>query len=290
MKNLSYLILFSMLILSSCKKEDEVELIPNNIAPPDETIEQVTLSNYVNKLYIGILGRKATDSENTAGLKIITDGNASIASRTELVNLVLANSEYYTNEFYKMRADYLDGADSADMQQVVETFTFALTTTTNELYKEFFQTAIDGIEPLMSLEDDLKNGQKNTIEAHKIIVNNYIYDELNMGSENFIVSLFQNFLLRYPTTSELESGKNIVDGASDIIFLTTANSKSELIDIFFNSTSYFEGQVRINFLRFLYREPTASEVSTLTSLYISNKDYKALQTYILTTDEYLGIE
>ena len=32
-----------------------------------------------------------------------------------------------------------------------------------------------------------------------------------MGTENFVVAMFQHFLLRYPTDSELESAKDMVD-------------------------------------------------------------------------------
>ena len=87
----------------------------------------------------------------------------------------------------------------------------------------------------------------------KIVVDNLIYDEINMGAENYVVSLFQNFLLRYPTAVELESGVAIFGGVPGILFTSSAKNKDELINVFFDYAEYYEGQVRINYLRFLYR-------------------------------------
>ena len=53
-------------MLISCDKTEEV-YIEGNVAPPDETIENVIIENYLNKLYISLLGRKATDEEFSAG-------------------------------------------------------------------------------------------------------------------------------------------------------------------------------------------------------------------------------
>ncbi len=110
-----------------------------------------------------------------------------------------------------------------------------------------------------------------------------------MGSLNFVVSLYQNFLRRYPTENELNNGIVMVDGDFAIVFQQSGNSKSDFINIFFASNDYFEGQVRDLYLRYLFREPTSSESATLTIQYKNSKDYKALQRTILATNEFIGI-
>lgn len=290
MKKVVLLILCTGLLFSSCKKEEETVVVTGNVAPDDETIEDVVVSNYVQKLYISLLGRKSTDAEKDAGIAALKATNVSVESRNTLVSGIIAQEAYFDNEYGIMRADFLHNADSASFQESKIVYEFALTLTVNPIEIAFIQDALERIEPLIALEGNLKNGAESIKEAHEIIVNNIIYDEVNMGAENYVVSLFQNFLLRYPTVAELESGVDIYRGVPGILFTTSAKNKDELIEVFFDYGEYYEGQVRINYLRFLYREPTDDEIVLLANQYLSSGDYKDLQKYILSLDEYAGLK
>jgi hypothetical protein len=290
MKKVVLLILCTGLLFSSCKKEEETVVVTENVAPDDETIEDVVVSNYVQKLYISLLGRKSTDAEKDAGIAALKATNVSVESRNTLVSGIIAQEAYFDNEYGIMRADFLHNADSASFQESKIVYEFALTLTVNPIEIAFIQDALERIEPLIALEGNLKNGTVSIKEAHEIIVNNIIYDEVNMGAENYVVSLFQNFLLRYPTVAELESGVDIYRGVPGILFTTSAKNKDELIEVFFDYGEYYEGQVRINYLRFLYREPTDDEIVLLANQYLSSGDYKDLQKYILSLDEYAGLK
>ena len=118
---------------------------------------------------------------------------------------------------------------------------------------------------------------------------NYFYDQINMGTENFVVSMFQNFLYRYPTDDELTQSKQIVDGFEGVVFLQTGHTKDDFLTIFFGCNNFFEGQVRDLYLRYLFREPTSVEMSDKASIYKNSLDYKALQKSILASNEYAGI-
>jgi len=265
-------------------------MVAGNVAPDDETIEHVIVSNYVQKLYIALLGRKATDVEQEAGINSLKLTDVSMESRSALIESILDKEEYYKNEYAIMRADLLSNADSSAMAQAKSTMEFALTLTSNPIEINYWQEQLLKIEPLIALEGNLLNKSKSIKEAHEIIVYNYIYDEINMGSENFVVSLFQNFLLRYPTATELNAGVNIDEQKSDVIFLNAINNREKLIDVFFDYVEYYEGQVRINYLRFLYREPTDDEIVLLVNQYKSTGDYEVVQKYILSLDEYAGLK
>ena len=45
------LFLFAIVIIASCTKVEDV-LVDGNIIHPDNTIENTTIENYINKLYI----------------------------------------------------------------------------------------------------------------------------------------------------------------------------------------------------------------------------------------------
>ena len=110
-----------------------------------------------------------------------------------------------------------------------------------------------------------------------------------MGTENFVVSMFQHFLYRYPTDDELTQSKQIVDGFEGVVFLQTGHIKDDFLNIFFGCNNYFEGQVRDLYMRYLFREPTSVEMSDKAASYKKSLNYKALQKEILSTNEYAGI-
>lgn len=128
------------------------------------------------------------------------------------------------------------------------------------------------------------------IGLHRRLSYNSYYDFVNMGTENFVVSMFQNFFLRYPTLSELERGKKMVDGKPAVLLGKKGSSKSDFVDILFKSTDYFEGQVRKLFLRSLFREPTSEEMVFYTRSLKASRDLKALKKQVYSLDEYVGLE
>jgi hypothetical protein len=121
-------------------------------------------------------------------------------------------------------------------------------------------------------------------------VNNYFYDQVNMGTENFVISTFQNFLFRYPDSTELSRAKLMVDGLSSTSFFQIGQTKYDYIHIFFNSTDYYEGQVRYVFKKYLFREPSPAEIAYYADMYKSSNSFKNMLKEILSLDEYAGIE
>ena len=282
----------SVAFWTSCSKDEELVAITGNVAPPDETIEEVVVSNYIQKTYIALLGRKPVETEQESSIAQLKAANLSHSSREAFVANVLSSNEaeYHESEFTRMTSEYLNGLDSADFASDKAILEFAITLTTNPLEIALYEHEIMRLDILIGLEARLKSKSVNIVESHQILVDNFEYDQINMGTENFVVSLFQNFCHRYPTVYELTEGKNMVDGKSALLFAKEGKSKSELISIFFNHAEYFEGEVRTNFLRFLYREPTNDEIALLAPKYQQDQKYEDLLKYILTLDEYVGIK
>ena len=76
---------------------------------------------------------------------------------------------------------------------------------------------------------------------------------------------------------------------SGTLFLQTGLSKNNLLDIFFASDDYYEGQVRQYYKRFLFRSPTSAEMGAATQQYKLTGDFEQMQITILATNEYIGI-
>ena len=281
------LFLFSILIIASCSKVEEV-VVNGNIIPPDTTIENTTIENYINKLYISTIGREPTEAEFTTDFNLLRNANLSQKSREIVIDGILNKAEYFNNLFKLESANILNGVDTNMINERVYIYNFLLTTVSgfDSIY------VVYELERMLTFQQALPELNAGTItntELYKRMVNNKFFDEINMGTENFVVAMFQHFLLRYPTDSELVSAKDMVDGNNATLFFETGNGKNDFLDIFFTSNEYFTGQTNILFNRYLFRNPSSEESVNYSLDYINTGDYKSLQKRILSSDEFIGL-
>jgi hypothetical protein len=273
--------------MASCKKEEVI--VPDNVPPPDHTIDSTTIDVYINKTYITILGREPIGNEKSDARQILKQNNFSADNRKQYLNNLFIGNDYYRTAYNIARTEYLRNIDSGDMVNQLNTFQLLLSQPQYAPYYAQINHEIDRIIDLRESYNDMVAGTIDQRGLYRRCINNYFYDQFNMGTENFVVSSFQNFFFRYPTDSELDEGKRMVDGFNAVIFLEIGNTKDDYLDIFFNSNDYYEGQVRYIFNKFLFREPSSSEVAFYGNIYKTSNNYKLLQKEILSTDEYAGI-
>lgn len=282
------LMLLAVFVISACNKREEV-VIPNNQPPPDSTINTVTKENYVNRLYISILGRKCTQAEFDESYNILIANELSVDSRKQVFDLIAAKPGYYERILKINETDLLNSSDSIDYANQMTLYNLLLQNPAYQSIWPFINYEKPRLQKMIDVLNDLKSGTANVVELHKRCVYNYIYDGINMGSLNFVAAMYQDFFYRYPSQSELDAGIKAVDGVPSTVFFQTASNKEEFMDLFFASDNYFEGQVRDLFSRYLFREPTSAEQTFFSERYKSNMDYKAFQRDILTLDEFVGI-
>ena len=65
-----YLALILLLGIAACTKT-ETNVVPNNVPPPDHTIDSATIVIYLNKTYINMLGRKPVGAEEGAAMALL---------------------------------------------------------------------------------------------------------------------------------------------------------------------------------------------------------------------------
>ncbi len=280
--------LCAILLLSSCG-EKEI-WIKDNVPPPDLTVEDIVIENYIQKCYISLLGRKAIPDELNEAFELLRENPRDDATRKQFVEDLVLHPLYFKNEINTIRGDYLNGVDSTEIANQIAIFEFIITTTNNEFEIELFENEIIRLQNLQNAAKSWEDGEITTTELHIITVNNSFYDDINMGSENYVVSLFQNFAFRYPTVAELNAGKSLFDGAPSVFLLQSGKNKNDLQNIFFGSTQYYEGVVATLFQRYFYRNPTSFEVELYSKPLIEEKNYTSLQVKLLASKEYMGIK
>lgn len=282
------LFLLMVVLATGCKK-DEI-IIEDNTAPPDSTVSTLILENYVAKCYISLLGRDPSEVEEQSAVNLLRNANMSVASRKEMIDVILTDNEYRDKILEYNSVKLLNAAfDTSEIQIQLFIYNSLLDDPQYAPFYDLINEIIDNLETLAATPDDFRNGTIGMQEMHRRLVTNDIYDQINMGSFNFVLSLFNNFLFRDPTQEEHDAGITMVDGFVAVLFYETGNSKEECIDIFLSSDDYFEGQVRELYLRYLFREPTSEEQSYHAIRYRDSDNYERLQKDILSTDEFAGI-
>ena len=285
MRNL--LFLFFILIISSCTKIEDV-IVDRNTHPNDPTIENTVIENYVNKLYISTIGREPTPFEFDDNFETLREANLSQQSREIVIDKVLEKEEYFNNFFKIESANILNGVDTAMINERYYLYKYFLMNASgfDSIYIGY---EFERLSVLKQALPDFNAGIITNTELYKRMVNNNFFDEINMGTENFVVAMFQHFLLRYPTGSEVENAKTMVDDGNATVFFETGNGKDDFISIFFSSDEYYTGQTSILFNRYLFRNPSSEESVNYSLDYINTDDYKSLQRRILSTNEFIGL-
>lgn len=275
-------------IFASCNKTEDI-IVDGNVPPPDHTIDSSTIQIYINKAYINILGREPLAAEKSSAIAQLSGNNFSITNRKVFVESLISKPDYYRNQYNIARVEFLQNLDSTEIEGQIYLFQTLLGQPQYAPFYDILNYEVGRLQTLKTTVNDLESGVINRMGMLKRCVNNYFYDQINMGTENFVVSTFQNFFFRYPTTSELTSGKMMVDGGNAILFLEIGKSKSDYINIFFNTDDYYEGQVRYMFKKYLFREPSSAEINYYAGVYKSN-GYSTLQQEFFSLEEYAGTE
>lgn len=270
--------------LLSCERE-VLNPIDGNSPPVDPTVSYEQRNQYIERVYITLLGRKPTDIEHTQARLIIDLNPLDTAQRGAFVRSLQALRKADVQRWTEVRGELLEGTDTAEISRNIMSLVLLQQGAPPE-QKPLYQAEIDRLSRIEYAADSLHADAYSMVELHRHAVDNLIYDDINMGTENFVVSVFDHFLYRYPTQVELAAGKRIVEGFQDVLFLQMGQGKSDFLDIFFSSAAYREGQVRYVFTNYLFREPTSSELMQFQSEFDQTNNFETLQRAMIITDEY----
>lgn len=282
-------LLFFVLLLcvSGCKQKTwEVVEVSKEIKGADPTASIFQIEAYIYNIYIGLTGRKPSTSEFQEARKLLIGSQADRISRVAFVRSIFDKEEFYFNLYDLMRKDVMEDTDTITIREEYEEAVQRLSDPGYQSQWARYEEIKQEYEMLMQSVPDLKADQMGLTGLYRRGVDNDIYDEINMGSENFVVSNFTFFLGRYPTEQELAEGKKMIDSRSAMLFLQSGNNKHDFLNIFFQSLDYKEGLIRRLFERYLYRAPSAYERDIYIERLGEDKEYKELIVALFSSDEY----
>ena len=255
--------------------------------PVDSTITAVEQSNYITRLHIILLNRKPSQSEAEVTLSQLQIDPYDVTLRSAIVANLQAKPEATFVLFQGLCNRYLDGADTADIRQDRDYYQNRANNANNQSSQTYYQGLADRMSELYMVPFWLGWGTASYDDVQQIIVDNSIYDEINMGTENFCVSLFQNYFLRYPTLVELVEAKTMVNGKAGMLFGINGDSKSDLLDIFFSQNEYRQGVIQGLFQQYLLRNPNLYEANQTMQQLVNGMTFLQLQNQILSSHDYI---
>lgn len=286
MRNIVFFSAFTILLLvshTSCSRS----VIPVNQLPADSTITDIELEGYVNRSHIAILNRKPTNSELVSHLsQLAVDRYNRDIRRTYIEGLQSTTDSKWVA--WKYLSDRLiEGTDTSYFTQRTDQLDYLISTTSNPTYKIYLIEQRNRLSHAIRVANGWAAGDSAYTTMTMWMIQLPIYDEINMGTENFVVSTYNHFYHRYPSQNELLEASKMVDGAYGNLFGSNANSRLAFLKIFFEQDEYLQGLVISNTEMYLLRNPTPVESFEYTTKLKAEWDFLDLQNELLSSLEYV---
>ncbi len=300
------LVILIPLLFTYCKKKDpKIEERLDNDAPYYDKIPRVKIENYVNRLFIDIIGREPFDSEMQVETDNLIASSLALSTREALILKLQTDQTYRagdssyaiaaSNRIYDLMTTRLcEGFTSNDFMGEYGISQFArLSDSLSGNWAGFYAAKANSEAILAAATAKWKWYHKEiTIEDYcTILINNsvtFTKTDSYMGNEdNTIKYTFNDLLFRQYTLDEFKVSRDmILMGKSGLLFGKTGHSKGDYMNILTHSNEFYEGTVKWLYKTFLVRLPSTEEIVPLMATLPVDKDIIKIQRNILKTDEY----
>lgn len=286
--------------LVSCRPEHFT--YTENPIPPYEEISTILVQNYVNRLYIDLIGREPTDAEMERDVNALESDSLRPEARlmvidalvhgTDSTNQIPYTVQYHEKLYTDLKARFLEGASDAVLNERYGVLRGqAINDSINGNWASYSlnQAAAERLEAVLECPEALMSGEIDIREACKRMIWNAIYDQINMNSFNFVNAAFDDLYQRFPTQAEFDLSYNIVEyNMAEILFGISAYNKPSFIDAMLLNSEWNEGMVRWQFRGLLARDPSDEEVLDGLDEFSLGLFVSDIQRFIIMSDEYAG--
>lgn len=293
-------LLLACVIIYGCSKSDNDGINQRRI-PRYDKISQLKVENYVNRMFIDLVGREPTDSELVANTAFLMADTLKISARTALAVRLQTdttplstegegtyNNEYYTwfYENYKARF-FKEFSDDEFIAYILDDTKQDSARIETELGREKIHLVLERMRNILRSKELYQNHEMNIREMTAIFINNKMFDTINMKTANFIYGVFDNLFFRRPSPQEFNTSFDIIDYNQTRAFWgKAASNKDEYIDIIVNSNEFLNGMVDYVYLSLMARRANSIEMEYAVSKLAEDNDVARLQRQIIITDEY----
>ncbi|MEM8886731.1 MAG: hypothetical protein AAGD28_02015 [Bacteroidota bacterium] len=298
-----YSIILFCFLLGACQEPGEVIFVPDNTPPPYAGVDELTVQNFINRAYIDLIGREALDSEMDKDLAYLQLRELDpLAIDTFLQKLqrdttVRSGGMSYRQAwawqlYVRAKARIIEGEaddeiefDISQLEQKYEKDSLL----GNEIGMAFAEQEILKLEALLGAAQEIEASNMSMSELYRRMIHNEIYDEINMGSFNYVNATFDDLFFRFPTQAEFEAGFDVIEfNRSRIVLGENCQSKREYAEVLSSSREFHEACIEADFLSFLGRSASHEEMLELLPVLFVEQDYERVQRIIMKNKDYAG--
>jgi hypothetical protein len=300
------LIFLTMLSFISCKKKDpKTELVLNNTAPYYNAVSRVKVENYVNRLFIDVIGREPTDAEMALETNNLIANNLEISKRELLIIKLQSDSTYRAgdssyaiaanNRIYDLLTIRLcEGFGEAEFMSEFGPLKLGITIDSiNGNWASYYakRKKADAIYAAAKARWAYYHNKIEIEDYCAILINNdatFTKTLSYMGNEdNTIKYTYNDLLNRQYSQVEFTTARNmILNEQSGILFGKSGHNKGDYFTIITHCNEFYESTVYWLYKTYIARAPSVEEtISAMINLPI-DKDIFKIQRNILKTDEY----
>jgi hypothetical protein len=291
-------------LLTSCNK-DESEVVPDNTAPVYNGVPTVSVQNYVNRLFIDLIGREPLDTEMDIEVAALKSAELGAGAREALVTKLMTNTDFiqgdssYRNAYYRRlyelcKARTMEAASDAEIDFYIGLETFGALSDSLAGDSAAFAKHMNEIAKMERVKTSWQEYMAGSIECDELLkrmIFNRVYDEINMNSFNYINASFDDLFQRYPTQSEFDDSYNMVDANQpSVLFGQSGTNKKDYADILVETQEFYEGMIRWCYTTYLAREASTAEVYQIMNSFWTDHDLQKVQKGLLITDEYANFD
>lgn len=291
---------FCFLLICSCSKKEE-KIVSGNVPKNYEDVPTVKIENYINRIYIDLLGREPLNTEKIRDVALLRDGKLGFEIRKQLITRLMTDSifvpgdssykrAYYQRLYDLSKARLLEGAEDGEFESQIGISQFSLLSSRlvgDSIGVFAAMTTIDRCKNVLRSRRSYQLGLININQLYAYMLDNPIYDVINMNTLNFVNASFDDLFFRFPIRDEFSIAFDIIEtGDGGSLFGGFASNKAEYCQLLVNSREFHEGMIKWCYLTLIGREPTTQETYNLMVDYYPTKNLQKVQTLILMTDEY----
>ncbi|MFN4123579.1 MAG: hypothetical protein ACK4GL_09795 [Flavobacteriales bacterium] len=299
MKRFFYVLVGCLILFSSC--QEEIVVMPDNQIPDYSKVPTVKIRNYVNRIFIDLIGREPNNIEMDQEVARLRSANLSNESRKSLIEMLMSSTEYvegdssyqlaYFKRIYELsKIRFLEGASDQYIQDERNIFL------QRYLSDSLGGNMVSASEALLEA-NNLKNvvesrlryqqGEINIMQMYAYMLQNSIYDFINMNAFNFVNAAFNDLLFRFPTQTEFLIAYEMVENdQAGTLFQMPGINKSDFIQIMINAREAHQGVIIWLYTTLLARQPSTAEIDQYLNAFFVNKNLQHIQTQMMMSDEY----
>lgn len=225
--------------------------------------DSLKIRNLGIKVYIALLNRKPSKTELLSAISRFRLFENKEKGTRELIRTLIADPDFSNGLFDLFRYEYLQGTDYEDINTQISDYKLLLTIKTQSDFADIFKFELDRLIRLRNARAEFFDNKINYNKFQMVFFDNKMFDEINMGDNNFVTATFNYLLSRNPTKYELEEGKKLYNNQYGVLFCKAGTNRSDYLNILFESAAWQEGTIRFWYNKLLNRNPTIEEISDL---------------------------